>query len=62
MDILYKYKEVFSLRSKIGMCSNIEVEIDVTDKSPFIIRPYHVKEEDKTFVNKEMKTLCYLGI
>ena len=25
-------------------------------------RPYHVKEEDKTLMDKEMKRLCYLGI
>ena len=62
MDMLYKYKEVFSLRDEIGICPNIEVEIDVTDKSPLFIRPYHVKEEDKTFIDKEMKCLCYLGI
>ena len=31
-------------------------------KSPFFIRPYHVKEEDKKILDKEMKTLCYLGI
>ena len=41
---------------------NIEVEIDVTDKSPFLIRPYHVKEEDKILIDKEMKRLFYLGI
>ena len=35
MDMLYKYKETFSLRDKIGICPNAEVEIDVTDKSPF---------------------------
>ena len=58
----YKYKEVFSLRDEIGTCPNIEVEIDVTDKSPFFIRPYHVKEEDKNFIDKEMKYLYYLGI
>ena len=40
----------------------MEVEIDVTDKSQFFIRPYHVKEEDKNFIDKEMKCLCYLGI
>ena len=34
----------------------------MTDKSPFFIRPYHVKEEDKNFIDKEMKRLCYLGI
>ena len=38
------------------------VEIDVTDKSPFFIRPYHVKEGDKNVTGKEMKKLCYLGI
>ena len=47
MDLLYRYKEAYSLRNKIGTCPNIEVEIDVTDKSPFFIRPYHVREEDK---------------
>ena len=32
------------------------------DKSPFFIRPYHVKEEDKNVIDKEMKDLCYLVI
>ena len=32
------------------------------DKSPFFVRPYHAKEEDKALINKEMKRLCYLGI
>ena len=40
----------------------IEVEIDVKDKSPFFIRLYHVKEEDKAFIDKEMKCLCYFGL
>ena len=42
---LHKYKEAFSLRDEIGTCPNIEVEIDVTDKSSFFIRLYHIKEE-----------------
>ena len=62
MDMLYKYKEAFSHRDEIGKCPNIEVEIEVTDKSPFFIRPYHVREEDKVFMDKEMKRLCYMGI
>ena len=62
MEMLYKYKEAFSLRDEIGTCPNIEVEIDVMDRSPFLIRPYHVKEEDKALIDKEMKGLCYLGI
>ena len=62
MDMLYKYKEAFSLRDEIGTCPNIEVEIEVTDKSPFFIRPYHVREEDKVVIDKEMKRLCYMVI
>ena len=50
------------MRDEIGTSPNIEVEIDVTDKLPFFIRPYHVKEEDKTLIDKEMRCLCYLGI
>ena len=57
MDMLFKYKEVFSLRDEIGTCPNIEVEIEVTDKSPFFIRPYHVREEDNVVMDKEMKRL-----
>ena len=62
MDILYKYKGAFSLIDEIGICPNIEVDIDATDKSPFFIRPYHVKQEDKKIIDKVMKRLCYLGI
>ena len=60
--MLYKYKEAFSLIDEFGTCPNIEVEMDVMDKSPFFIRQYHVKEEDKALADKEMKQLCYLGI
>ena len=35
MNMLFNYKEAFSLRDEIGTCPNIEVEMDVTDKSPF---------------------------
>ena len=62
MDMLYKYREAFSLRDEIGTCPNIEVEIDVTDKSPFFIRPHHIREEDKALIDKEMEWLCYKGI
>ena len=59
---MYKYKYAFSLSDEIGACPNEEVEMDVMDKSPFFIRPYHVKEKDKALIDKEMKRLCYLGI
>ena len=62
MEMLYEYKDVFSLRDEIGMCPNIEVNIEVTDNLPFFIWPYHVKEEDRAVLDKDMRRLCYLGI
>ena len=55
MEMLYKYREAFSLRDEIGTYPNIEIGIDMMDKSPFFIRPYHVREEDKKVRDKEMK-------
>ena len=51
MDMLYRYKEAFSLRDEIGTCSNIEVEIDVVDNTLFFLRPPHIRE-DKYWVRK----------
>ena len=62
MEMLYEYKDIFSLRDEIGTCPNIEVNIEVTDSSPFFIQPYHVKEEDRAVLDKEIRRLCYLGI
>ena len=61
-SLIYEYKDAFSLRDEIGTCPNIKVEIYVTDSSPFFIRPFHAREEDKAILDKEMKRLCYLGI
>ena len=60
--MIYEYREAFSLRDEIGTCPNIEIDIDVTDKTPFFIRCYHIREEDKRILDKEMKRPCYLGI
>ena len=34
-ELIYRYKDAFSLRDEIGTCPNIKVEIDMTDKTPF---------------------------
>ena len=44
------------------MFPSIEVNIEVTDNSPFFIRPYHIKEEDRAVLDKGLGRLCYLGI
>ena len=49
MHMLYKYKDVFSLRDKIGPHPNIEVEIGVTDKSPFLLDHVMLKKKKKLF-------------
>ena len=61
-DLLYEYKDAYSLRDEIGTFPNIGVEIDVTDRTLFFIRPYHANEEDKNTLDSEMKQLCYLSI
>ena len=53
MDMLYKYKDAFSLRDEIGKCPNKEVGIEVMDKLPFFIRPDHIREEDKKVVDEK---------
>ena len=50
-DVINKYKDAFSLRDEIGTCPNIEIDIDITDKTPFFIRPYHLKEEYKRLLD-----------
>ena len=59
--MIYKDKDAFSVIDEIGTCQNIEMDIEITDQTPFFSRPYHVKE-DKRILDKEMKRLCYLGI
>ena len=54
MDMLCMYKGTFRLRDGIGTCPNMQVEIHVTDKSTFKIRPYQVKEDDKAILEKEI--------
>ena len=54
-DLLYKYKDAFSLRDEIGLCPNIKIEINITDKSSFFIRPLYTNEEDKVILDKKMK-------
>ena len=51
-SLIYDYKDVFSLRDETGTCPNIKVEIDITDNTPFFIRPFHAKEGDKAILDK----------
>ena len=60
--ILLKYREAFLLRDEIGLCPNIEVKLELNDKTPFYIRPFPIKEEGKIIADREMRKGCLLRI
>ena len=60
--LLLQYREAFSLRDEIGMCPNMEVKLELTDTTPFYIRPFPIKDEEKMIVDKEMRKGVLLGI
>ena len=62
MDMLYKYKERFSLRDEVGTCPNIKVEIDVTDKSPFFVDLIISKKRYKFHRHRNEKITAFRNI
>ena len=56
------FHDVFSLRNEIGTCPFIEVHLKLKDETPFFIRPYPMREEQKKVIQKEMDRLEHLGI
>ena len=61
-DLLEKYKKAFSLRDEIGLAQDMQIELELTDTTPFFIRPFSVKEDMKAKIDKEMNKLVILGI
>ena len=57
-----QFTDVFSLRDEIGTCPFIEVHIKLKDETPFFVRPYPMREEQKKVKQKEMDRLEHLGI
>ena len=40
----------------------MEIELELNDETPFFIRPFPIKENEKDVVDKEMRKGCLLGI
>ena len=57
-----QFTDVFSLRDEIGTCQFIEVHLKLKEKTPFFVRPYPMREEQKKVIQKEMDRLEHLGI
>ena len=56
------FHDVFSLRDEIGTCPFIEVHLKLKDETPFFVRPYPMREEQKKVIQKEMDRLEHLDI
>ena len=56
------FHDVFSLRDEICTCPFIEVHLRLKDETPFFVRPYPMREEQKKVIQKEMDRLEHLGI
>ena len=61
-DLLEEYKKAFSLCDEIGLAQGMEINLELTDTTPFFIRPFTVKEDMKPKIDKEMNKLVILGI
>ena len=57
-----QFTDIFSLRDEIGTCPFIEVHLKLKDETPFFVRPYPMREEQKKVIQKEMDRLEQLGI
>ena len=58
-----KEKEQFLMKvEQLGTCPFIEVHLKLKDETPFFIRPYPMREEQKKVIQKEMDRLEHLGI
>ena len=47
-----QFTDVFSLRNEIGTCPFIEVHLKLKDETPFFVRPYPMREEQKKVIQK----------
>ena len=57
-----QFTDIFSLRDEIGTCPFMEVHLKLKDETPFFVRPYPMREEQKKVIQKEMDRLEHLGV
>ena len=62
VNMLYIYKKAFSLRDEIGTCPKIEVEMDVTDKSPFLLDCIMSRKKIKFYRQRNEETMLFRNI
>ena len=62
LEKVEQFTDVFSLRDEIGTCPFIEVHLKLKDETPFFVRPYPMREEQRKVIQKEMDRIEHLGI
>ena len=62
LEKVKQFTDVFSLRDEIGTCPFIEVHLKLKDETPFFVRPYPMRGEQKKVIQKEMDRLKHLEI
>ena len=62
LEKVEQFTDVFSLRDEIGTCPFIEAHLKLKDETPFFVRLYPMREEQKKVIQKEMDRLEHLGI
>ena len=62
LEKVEQFTDIFSLRDEIGTCTFTEVHLKLKDETPFFVRPYPMREEQKKVIQKEMDRLEHLGI
>ena len=56
------FHDIFSLRDEIETFPFIEVHLKLKNETPFFVRRYSMREEQKKVIQKEMDRLEHLGI
>jgi hypothetical protein len=60
-QLLLQYKDSLSLHSEIGT-TDLTIDFDLTDDTPFYIRPFTVSPSEKPIIDKELRKLIQMGV
>ena len=48
--IIHQNRDIFSIQDEIGTCLQIQVHLKLCDETPFFVRPYPIREEQKSII------------
>ena len=60
-DLLMKHKAALSLHSEVGN-TDLTIDFELTDTTPFYIRPFTVSATEKPIIDRELNKLVQMGV